>query len=80
METRLKISGEENIDLFNRGPDNFEIHLFFIKVIENRLMVAKRRGLDWEFGSSKVAYTEWIKKTRPYCMAQGTIFISYNKP
>ena len=56
--------------------------MFFIKVIENRLMVVKRkgcgRGLDWEFGSSKVPYIEWIK-TRPYYMAQGTIFISYNK-
>ena len=66
------------------GPDNFKIQLFFIKVIENRLMVAKRkgsgRGLDWEFGSSEVAYIDWIKnKALLHSTRELTIFISCNK-
>ena len=35
-----------------------------------------RGGMDWEFGIShcKLLYLKWIKKTRPYCIAKGTIF------
>ena len=66
MLQKKKIPGEENIDLFNRHPDNFKVCFFFSRDIENSLMVAKGeengRGLDWEFGISrcKLVYTEWI--------------------
>ena len=48
--------------------------------IENSLVVTKGEEVggrtEWEVGVSryKLLYTEWMKKTRSYYIAQGTIF------